>query len=294
MVGSDKNWYEISNPTNNAHMIVIVKLKSTAVIDEKGDGTEDNPYKFVESPVGKYVEYDAGDWTEEDLELIKASEGSPKVNNSTDLPTEHGQFGGFTVGQSRNENATSWTHPSTGKVYTPRTDGWRVWDVSKDGQITLIHAGHSETYCHDTTNNSEESLNILRNRDCSMYENEYAERGKARIITGKDAVDWYNKLYGTNLAMEDGGTNTTSTFCGKAFTQLDTISVLETGAWYWLASSWNENSLNIVWSDQRYVWYRADKDSLGVRVMVTLKPGVEIDKSSGDGTENSPYKLVQK
>ena len=32
----------------------------------------------------------------------------------------------------------------------------------------------------------------------------------------------------------------------------------------------------------------------GVRVLVTLKSGVEIDKSSGDGTKNSPYKLVQK
>ena len=31
----------------------------------------------------------------------------------------------------------------------------------------------------------------------------------------------------------------------------------------------------------------------GVRVLVTLKSGVEIDKSSGDGTKNSPYKLVQ-
>ena len=32
----------------------------------------------------------------------------------------------------------------------------------------------------------------------------------------------------------------------------------------------------------------------GVRVLVTLKSGVEIDKSSGDGTKNNPYKLVQK
>lgn len=32
----------------------------------------------------------------------------------------------------------------------------------------------------------------------------------------------------------------------------------------------------------------------GVRVLVTLKSGVQIDKSSGDGTAKNPYKLVQK
>ncbi len=32
---------------------------------------KDNPYKLVEAPIGAYVDYNAGDWTEEDLQLIK-------------------------------------------------------------------------------------------------------------------------------------------------------------------------------------------------------------------------------
>ena len=36
------------------------------------------------------------------------------------------------------------------------------------------------------------------------------------------------------------------------------------------------------------------KEQFGVRVLVTLKSGVQIDKSSGDGSLERPYKLVQK
>ncbi len=61
-----------------------------------------------------------------------------------------------------------------------------------------------------------------------MYENEYAEKGRAKIITGEDAVKWYNKLYGTNFNMVNGGTNVTSNILWKNIYKTRTnISVLE-------------------------------------------------------------------
>lgn len=57
-------------------------------------------------PVGTYVNYDVGEWTEEDFQLIRESEGKPTVNNSTKFPTEQGQFGGFELNQSRNFSST--------------------------------------------------------------------------------------------------------------------------------------------------------------------------------------------
>src|SRR5574344_529843 len=73
--------------------------------------------------VGDYVNYDAGNWNSStDASKITSSGGT--VTWSSSLPTTQGQFGGFTNGQSRNENSTPYS-----SSYAPRTAGWRVWDI---------------------------------------------------------------------------------------------------------------------------------------------------------------------
>ena len=175
--------------------------------------------------VGDYVNYDAGTWTAEDLAKITSSAGSPTlhstVNDTTTgnqaLPTTQGQFGGFELGQSRNTNSTPYS-----SSYNPRTAGWRVWDIdSTTGEVTLISAGHSETYYH-ANGQSVASANILKNRNCAMYENSYAKTGSAHILTGQEVVEWYNSRFGTTWSLiENGGSN--STFYNKTYDTMEPI-----------------------------------------------------------------------
>ena len=286
--GEETVTYEVTGKTGSTSYTCYVKVYDAAgnakqsdsiIVTTKSSGTA---IAQVVS-VGDYVNYDAGTWTEADFTKITSSTGSPTVNKSTSLPSTQGQFGGFTVGQSRNTNSTEYD-----SSYKPRTAGWRVWSIEGD-IVTLISAGHPETYYHG--GNSSASINILRNRDCSMYENEYAKTGSARILTGQDAANWYNEQYGTNYAItENSGAN--STFYHKEFSRTEPISVLEIGAWYRLASAANYYSLYIVMPDSRGVGYNGDK-AYGIRVLVYLKSGVKVEPGSGDGSIGNPWKLMQ-
>ena len=246
--------------------------------------------------VGDYVNYDAGTWTAEDLTKITSSAGNPTlhstVNDATTgnqtKPTTQGQFGGFELGQSRNTNSTPYS-----SSYKPRTAGWRVWDIdSTTGEVTLISAGHTETYYH-ANGQSGASTNILKNRNCTMYENSYAKTGSAHILTGQEAATWYNKQYGTNYTIVENGTNSSSTFYGKTFSTDEPILVLENGSYYWLASAYDSNSLYHVNPSRRDV-YNYNSYGYGVRMLVSLKSNVKIEKDTGDGSVSNPWKLSQK
>ncbi len=242
--------------------------------------------------VGDYVNYDAGTWTAEDLTKITSSAGNPTlhstVNDATTgnqtLPTTQGQFGGFELGQSRNTNSTPYS------IYTPRTSGWRVWDIdSTTGEVTLISAGHTESYYH--YDNSSASTNILKNRNCTMYENSYAKTGSAHILTGQEAATWYNKQYGTNYTIVENGTNSSSTFYKKTFSTDEPISVLENGSCYWLASAYSSSYLYNVLPR---VVDDYNGRGFGVRVLVSLKSDVQLKEGSGDGSVSNPWKIAQK
>ena len=65
--------------------------------------------------------------------------------------TQEGQFGGFTMGQSRNDNAVSLNVQNNPCV--DKSSGWRIWNVNESlGEITLISAGTPESYCNLNVN----------------------------------------------------------------------------------------------------------------------------------------------
>ena len=237
------------------------------------EGEEGSPIASVVS-VGDFVNYDAGTWNQSvDTSKIESSGGT--VTWSEELPTSQGQFGGFTAGQSRNSNSTPYN-----TSYAPDYSGWRVWDIDEStGEITLISAGHPETYYHGT--NSSTSINILRNRDCSMYENEYAKSGSAHILTGQEAVEWYNKQFNTNRTLIDNNWSD-STFYAKTFTTAEPISVLENGSYFWLASPGGNGGLYIVYPDGRYVGTSGNL-ARGVRVLVSLESDVQVKEGTATG-----------
>ena len=227
--------------------------------------------------VGDFVNYDAGTWIEADFNKITSSPGSPTVNKSSSKPTSQGQFGGFTNGQSRNSNSTPYN-----TSYTPDYSGWRVWDIDENtGEITLISAGHSETYYHGGGGNAQASINILKNRDCSMYENQYAKSGSAHILTGQEVVEWYNKQFNTNYTLIDNNYSD-STFYWETFTTAEPISVLENGSYFWLASLFDTNHLYGIGPDSRRVsnYYNGAR---GVRVLVSLESDVQVKEGTATG-----------
>ena len=244
--------------------------------------------------VGDYVNYDAGVWTEEDLAKITSSTGNPTlhstVNDATTgnqtLPTEQGQFGGFELGQSRNTNSTGFTYNET--TYNPETAGWRVWNINNGtGVVTLISAGHPETYFNEGKKSSVTSA-LLKARDCSMYVNKYGT--EAHILKGPELATWYNSKFGTSYTItENSGSN--STFWNKEFTSQEPISILNNGSYYWLATAYNSTNMYAI--SIKKVNNNSGNCAFGVRMLVSLKSDVCVEQNSGDGTLDNPWKIVK-
>jgi len=182
------------NTTYTAKVIVYDSAgKSTTsnvvTITTKLDG-EANISNVVK--VGDFINYDAGVWTEEDIQKIENSVGEPSVHSSvTNLNeeigeiTEANQFGGFQVGDSKNGDALFKMNDEEG--YWSIYDGWRVWSI-EDDTVTLISAAGPEVYGVSSMFGEESDKEILLNRDCSMYINEYAK--SAHLLNTDDLREW--------------------------------------------------------------------------------------------------------
>ena len=245
--------------------------------------------------IGDYINYDAGAWTSADLSKITGSNGKPTlhatVNNAITgdqaRPNTHKQFGGFELGQSRNTNSLGYVS-SSGIVYDPQTSGWRVWNIDNStGVVTLVSAGHPETYFHKAE--SYDSADILGKRDCTMYVNNYAT--SARMLLYTDVVSWYNSNFGTNYTLIEKDSSS-STFFNKTFTTEEPISVLANGGFYWISG--------VVDSWYQYRYYvslqmiaAGNGDAMGVRVLITLRPNVFLQTGTGDGSVDNPWKISQ-
>ncbi len=263
--------------------VYVYKLK---VYDKAGNSKESNDItigakKISETvAVGDYVDYDAGAWSSTDIARInKVQQGS--------LPNEQGEFGGFSINQSRNTNAVGVTAGGS-ETYDANTSGWRVWSVDNNtGVVTLVSAGCPEDYYH-AGGYVVQSESFLK-RNYNMYVNNYAT--KAQILTGEEAVAWYNRHFGTNYTLVQYG-GSKSTFYGKAFSTDEPISVLKNGTYYWLPMGYDSINHLYCICPNGGVAYTANC-ALGVRVLVTLKADVLLQASAGDGSEGNPWKLVQ-
>ena len=176
--------------------------------------------------IGDFVNYDAGTWTQEEINAIQTGEKTnlQTANGSTSLPTKLFQFGGFAAGASRNGNATpkeiyNYIKDETGNAVT----GWRVYDIEGD-TVTLISAGNPEDYFNFDDGETEEdggyvSEYILTGNvntswsgaDTSKYQkrnwNNYVNVGQkaisATVLTMSELDRWYRKYI-------DMGSNETS------------------------------------------------------------------------------------
>ncbi len=227
--------------------------------------------------IGDFINYTAGNWTKEDMDKIKNTGAKKEANNSTSLPTNGYEFGGFTEGSSRDGNATPYSSSYNYAQVTRSDDtkqeitGWRLFDVAENGAMTLISAGCPEDYYHcsygmkagyiseyiltgnvnDKAKGEEETLKLGTNytpRDWNMYVNSYYGAVTATVLTKTKLDEWYSKYQKT----VDTNTHTDSIFQSVYGTKYE--SLIDNYSYYWLSNACNLPD-GIDCMSPRWSWY---------------------------------------
>ncbi len=171
--------------------------------------------------IGDFVDYDAGTWTQEEINSIKTGlkTNLQTANGSTSLPSNDFQFGGFKSGSSRNGNAARYDNYIKDKSTNSNITGWRVFDIDGDN-VTLISAGNPEYYYHPISTYGESCAYIseyilngnsrfqvieeYQKRDWSSYVNKKQKAIGAMPFTASKLTDWYSKyMYDTSSPLSE-------------------------------------------------------------------------------------------
>ena len=261
-----------------------------------------------------FVQYNAGEWTEEEIEELKTN-SLYNINTAKAASDTTGldfTFGGFTYkGDSTNKshinNGTVITNrnqsvaPQSG-MGTPIYEGWQILEVkdssgntySKEDEVEaklanaetekiyvtkLVHAGSPENFVYYYKNSYDayRAEYILSGGQRQTTYNTYKARDWS-MYKDKDQLDLIDEVhvmtYDEALKITGNTSNTTG--------------MRNTRGRYWLASAYLDNNLWFVnrvggsgYLNRNYCWV--------VRPVVSLKSGVYIEK--GTGTEEDKYIL---
>ena len=252
------------------------------------------------------VQYDAGDWTEEEIQELK-SKNLYNINKEKIVDTTTGldfTFGGFTykgdtenasdiasgnIITSRNQSVT----PQSG-FGTPKYSGWQILESKEENGKTYVtkitHAGSPENfvYRHTTSNDNMRAEYILssgkrqkdNNTDQPRSWQMYVDQNQKNLIAnttdndGNSIKDIHAMDYNEALAIT-GSTSPTN-------------GVKNTGAYYWLGSADQYDGYMYYVDNRGNVDYVRNR-CWGIRPVVSMTSGVYI--KSGTGTEANPYIL---
>ena len=246
--------------------------------------------------IGDFVNYDAGTWTQEEINAIQTGLASSTItaNGSTSLPSSNFQFGGFTAGASRNENATpykdifgrsfDYIKDETGNAVT----GWRVFDIEGDN-VTLISVGCPEDYYRSNGNDSGyineyiltgnvnsnwsgADTSAYQKRNWSNYVNLGQKAISATVLTKSKLDSWYSKYI----------TAGADTYNDTTFQQIYTEpyikfqSIVDSYSNYTFSEADMHNSVYYFSPNSRLVTGNSGNDYVakGVRVLVSLSSDV--------------------
>jgi hypothetical protein len=319
--------FTIASVTGNAEKINDTTIKGTGTTDGaatvtiKGTSSEATKVitvivkQAVQPAVGDFVNYSAGTWDTTSIAKITAS-GAKKAPETTanTKPSSSYQFGGFVVGGSRDGNATpysssyNYVKDSSNNAVT----GWRIFDISDTGEITLISAGCPEDFYHPygtncayiseyilTGNiNSSVSTDTATSlglgttyipRDWSMYVNSTYGATSATVLTKAKLDAWFSKYI---TASADTWNNTTFRKIYK--TDKNCVnsgryeSLIDNYSYYWLSSASGSDYVRYVNPLSRDVNGSNDL-AFGVRVLVSLSSEVQLsDDATGTKTLKDP------
>ena len=300
------NTFKVKFPSGNKYTVqtngVIEKdnenngITVDQIFDINGKNETDEGYDETKLHIGDFINYDAGSWTQKEIDNIKVGLNSSLVtaSGSEELPpNEAFQFGGFKAGKSRNENAT--TFDSTNNYVEANGDvvtGWRLFDVN-DGSIVLISAGCPEYYYHKSgandgyiseyilsghINDDAKSMNLdetYTKRSWDNYVNRNEKAISAEVLTKSRLENWYNKYMGRSEDLYDSDEAFQSVYGTKYETIVDNYSC------YWLGSTKSARALDLVNPSNRNVGNMLLR-SFGVRLLVTLSSEVKLSKTSAE------------
>ena len=263
--------------------------------------------------IGDFVNYDAGTWTQEEINAIQTGLASSPVtaNGSTSLPSNNFQFGGFTAGASRNGNATPYStynyiKDETGNAVT----GWRVFDIVGNN-VTLISAGNPEDYYQQYVSGSNSGYineyiltgnvnsswsgaetSLYQKRNWNNYVNAEQKAINATVLTKSKVDRWYSKY-------TDAGSNaniwTDSTF-RKIYSEpyIKYQSIIDNYSYYWLCEASTSDSGYSIQTSSRFVSNTSSYNGIGVRILVTLSSDVlfmenKVDTKTLSGANMTTY-----
>ena len=300
-----ENWEEAEKQTGKSFLEYSGTTKITiaegTVTDNAGGSNGVSPSSLFDQAgsntdglhIGDFVDYDAGTWTQEEINSIKTGlkTNLQTANGSTSLPTKEFQFGGFTAGSSRNGNATPYNtsynyvkNVATGNAVT----GWRVFDIDEDS-VTLISAGNPEDYYEKYVTNSENgyiyeyilSGNVsdqwstgqtekdkYKDRDWTVYINKKQKATNAMPLTMDKIYTWSEKYLGDTLY-------------GKIYqsTYIKYQSLIDNYSYYFVATNANKDRLyasNPESTENNFIFNSnfLGSNALGIRMIVTLSSDV--------------------
>ena len=300
-----ENWEEAEKQTGKSFLEYSGTTKITiaegTVTDNAGGSNGVSPSSLFDQAgsntdglhIGDFVDYDAGTWTQEEINSIKTGlkTNLQTANGSTSLPTKEFQFGGFTAGSSRNGNATPYNtsynyvkNVATGNAVT----GWRVFDIDEDS-VTLISAGNPEDYYEKYVTNSENgyiyeyilSGNVsdqwstgqtekdkYKVRDWTVYINKKQKATNAMPLTMDKIYTWSEKYLGDTLY-------------GKIYqsTYIKYQSLIDNYSYYFVATNAYKDRLyasNPKSTENNFIFNSnfLGSNALGIRMIVTLSSDV--------------------
>ena len=250
--------------------------------------------------IGDFINYDAGTWTQEEINSIQTGlkTNLQTANGSTDLPANGYQFGGFTAGSSRNENATPFIDITGGKKYggylkdtstNSAITGWRVFDIDGDN-ITLISAGNPEDYNNPYGNDEsyiseyilggnvnsnwstgESSKSNYQKRDWGLYVNSNQKATSALPLTKSRLDQWYTK-YTDSPNADVFKSEVFEKIYKEPYRRYQTL--MNNYSNYFLTETEHSNYMYIYAARNMHVMGHMGGSKMGIRMLVTLSSDV--------------------
>ena len=264
--------------------------------------------KEIEVTVNQYqtaqglVQYDAGDWTEEEINNMKNSKlydlnASHIIGDKTfKLNSDSGlnfTFGGFTYkGDTANESninsgavitSRNKSVSPQSRYGTPKYEGWQVLESKEENGKTyvtkLVHAGTPENFVYYCTTSGD------ANRAEYLLSNGERQTGYKALSNGTTINPRNWDMYKDKELDKKGYIKEVHAMTYSEASAAS-INIIRTGSYYWLGSAQYSGLRSVITTGSvsggfNYCW--------GVRPVVSLESGVYIE--SGDGTEENPYIL---
>lgn len=263
--------------------------------------------KDIEISVNKYkaamglVKYDAGEWTQEEIEELQKNKlydlnENYAANATLKLDSDSGinlTFGGFTYKGSSDEGKNRIITSRNQSVGNARYEGWQIFESKDENGKTyvtkLIHAGISENFVYSYPNANDGMAKYIVSGGLGMTN--YNKTGSGKTINTRTWDVYRDKELDKKGYIKEVHCITMDEYYKVGgYNEGLGPKIIPVGDNYWI---WNYEWGNgyIMWSRDVDGWMTTGglNNCAGIRPVITLNEGIYL--KSGTGTEADPYIL---